>query len=181
MGDPLRTTAGLAIDRGPGAMPIPGMPRLLQPPGNRIIALMLVLWPLMIGPDPDPGPIGDDLAEVPVTSPKTAGREAKGGTKLKLFATGQGAPIDREAFILSFKRQAPLAALPCLTATKPSPASVHVTATLLKSGKLKNVRPVGVDAVFPDCLVAAVESMDFAPVAQSLTQESQQLMWRIDW
>lgn len=161
------------------AIPWTGILRL---PGNRVLAAILILWALMIAPDPDPGPeIPEIIVEKPAPPLKAVIGDAKGSSPLKRFPTGAGAPIDREAFIISFKRQAARDALPCLRGAKPSPASANVMATLLKTGQLKNLRPVGTGDGFPDCLIAAVVKMNFAPVAASLSSDSQELSWRIDW
>lgn len=150
--------------------------------GSWAIGLILLLWPLEIGPEepPAPGPKPAPAAPAP-PAPATPHPQAKERATLPAFGTQKDDPIDREAFIASFRRQARAEALPCLLQGRPSPASLHVAATLLKSGQLKNLRPIGTGTSFPDCLAPAVAKMDFAPLAAPLTADAQELQWRIDW
>ncbi len=151
-----------------------------------VLLWIAIFWALMIGPEfPEAlGPEAPSVAEVPPPPPRRVGQAPAHG-KLASFQTDAPPPIDREAFIASFRRQAQTEALRCLRDAAPGPASLHVAATLLKAGKLKNLRAVGVPGAgtepLPGCLGPAVEKMDFAPVAAALEVDSHELMWRLDW
>lgn len=151
-----------------------------------VLLWIAIFWALMIGPEfpEELGPEAPPVAEIAPPPPRRVGKAPARG-KLPAFQTDAPPPIDREAFIASFRRQAQTEALPCLRETEPGPASLHVAGTLLKAGKLKNLRVVGIAGAgtepLPGCLGPAVEKMDFAPVAAVLEVDSHELMWRLDW
>lgn len=147
-----------------------------------VIALIVLLWPLEIGPEVL-AELPPEVQSTPAPSPPPtrAAGVAKARSTLPAFDTQKDDPIDREAFIASFRRQARQGALPCLLQWRPSPASLHLAATLLKSGQLKNLHAIAADANLPDCLEPAVAKMSFAPLAAPLKADAQELQWRIDW
>ena len=81
---------------------------------RRTLLSVLILWSTMIGVDPPPGPPGEGGAPTQLLPEAVAPKPAKARFPQGPLAKAPRAAIDRSLFLAAFKRQAPLALLPCL-------------------------------------------------------------------
>lgn len=143
-------------------------------------AWVLVFWSCVIGPE-QPGQLwGDGIAvEQPVvTIPSGSG----GKLSQKNLGNKDPATIDRDAFLISYKRQARAQLDACLQSWKPSPGQATFVAVLhKKTGRLSNLEILGDNTELPGCIASITAAMDFAAVATSMTGENVVLQWTTDW
>jgi hypothetical protein len=134
----------------------------------------------MIGPEPifapavhHPGVASKD----PAPAPSSNGHSGQRPTLI----TGDAPSIDRQAFLLAFRRQSPPVLLPCLRLWQPSPGSVLLTGSLDRRGMLTNLSTVGFSGKLPTCALTAIRDMRFEAAAKTLRLDMQTLEWRVDW
>ncbi len=149
---------------------------------NYFIAIVILLWPLTIAEDP---PLGE--GEQKTTAKKTPSKKEKkptfAGKKYKQphFSSQKPDYIDKDAFLLAFKRQAALSLLPCLNKWKKSPASLILKAYLTKVGKLTQVETAYQEEGLPNCAITAISAMSFEKLAINMPEEKQALQWKVSW
>ena len=145
-----------------------------------VIIAVVVLRPDMIGPE--------ELVEIAPDGPqKTSPQESSKNPKGKpwsrdtLHLNDQTA-IDQTVFLREFRRQAERDGLfACLSAAHASPGSILVGGTLLTTGAINDVHPVGTGISPPQCMPAIISKMKFPQTAKSLTTASHTVIWRVDW
>ena len=139
--------------------------------------------------------IGDDLVQ-PVTSaaqskaaaPVIAGEESRrnldpGGVIAKKVHVPQRViPIDKRAFLASFRRQAQERLLPCLGSWREGRNSLLLVGRLYSDGQLSNLLVLDEQVELPDCVGQAIAQMNFSAVTSALGKgNSQAIQWQIDW
>jgi hypothetical protein len=119
----------------------------------------------------------------PLSAPHTEGKRPSGGViPQKAHSPKAVIPIDKAAFLASFRRQARDHLLPCLAGWRPSPNSVLLSGRLYHGGQLRQVKILDEQVDLPDCVSQSILEMDFATVAASLNKNSwQSIQWQIDW
>jgi hypothetical protein len=142
---------------------------------NTIILAVILLWPLMIGPE-EVGRLGDG-------EPVTTKPPISGGKPFPLDAFDQDKipQVDKEQFRISFKRQSDAELIPCLKEWRLGPASVLIIANLHRHGKLLQIRVVSSEEELPACARAAMEQMDFSHLTDKMRRAHVAMQWRIDW
>jgi len=148
-----------------------------------LIAFFLVFWATDIGPEEKiNGGKGKPIAKPILTKiPEFNGDSNKKFTRPRIKIK-KVFPIDKEQFLITFKRQSRLGLLHCLREWRESPASVIVSGRLYQTGHLKKVEGIDMASQLPECFHESVGSMLFQDVASILPKlEWQSIQWRIDW
>jgi hypothetical protein len=144
-----------------------------------VLGIVLALWACDIGPE-IPGIPLEPLGEVEPQKPVESGS----GSKLaqKNLGDKNAADLDRDAFLLSYKRQARANLDACLQSWMPSPGRATFIAVLSKkSGQLSNLEVFGGSKDIPGCVVTLTVAMDFSSVAETMNGETVTLQWNADW
>ena len=144
-----------------------------------LVGIILALWACDIGPD-IPGIPLEPVAEIGTPKPVLSGS----GQKLpqKNLGDKNAADIDRDAFLLSYKRQARASLDACLQSWIASPGRATFIAVLSKStGQLSNLEVLGGSKDIPGCVVTLSHAMDFASVAETMIGDNVTIQWNADW
>lgn len=144
---------------------------------DALIAVIILLWPLEIGPEIFgglPGPGGPPASGPP---PVASVRPAP----LRELPVADANPGLMAAFRASFRRQAARSLHPCLEAWRPSPASVHAQGQLHPDGSLRRVRLVGNLEQLPACARRALNTMRFEALRRGIAKPYVRVRWRLEW
>jgi hypothetical protein len=141
--------------------------------------ILLIVFSETLGPE-EFGPRG--TGDLPTPSPQPSEPKAQAPNSLKpQFPIRDGATIDEEAFIASFRRQSRTEVTPCLRSWQSTPSSMMVSAVLTRAGKIEHFRIMNSGTELPSCLSNAISRLDFAPLVAELDRPSIEIRWRIDW
>ena len=144
-----------------------------------LVGVILALWACDIGPEV-PGIPLEPLAETGSPTPTTSGN----GKKLaqKNLGDKNAADIDRDAFLVSYKRQARASLDACLQSWIPSPGRATFVAVLSRTtGRLSNLEVLGANKDIPGCVVTLSQAMDFSSVAETMNGDNVTIQWNADW
>jgi hypothetical protein len=145
-----------------------------------LIGLILALWACDIGPEVPGIPLVEPFSETGTPTPLQSGS----GKKLpqKNLGDKSAADIDRDAFLVSYKRQARASLDACLQSWIPSPGRATFVAVLSKStGRLSNLEVLGGNRDAPGCVVTLSEEMNFSSIADSMVGDNVTIQWNAVW
>lgn len=147
--------------------------------------VLILLLGIELGVEPRTTPVllhklsGQKSAEShPTPAPNPSEKRPERMMRMKLKSLS---PLDRDAFLLSFERQAARDLIPCLLAETGASGSLSLLARLHKQGSLTSIRALGAPAPLPECAVRAVEAMHFDTISARLTSDSLEIQWRFDY
>jgi hypothetical protein len=145
-----------------------------------VLALVILLYPEVIGEEEvfRVQPIAEPVIES--IQPKIPNGPSQ-RYQQRTFRDKKPDYVDKEAFLESFKRQAQLELMACLSDWQTSPSFIVLQGTIGKNGSLFNVKPIPPDLGLPPCIVESIEAMDFSTLTGSMEEKSHQIQWKIDW
>ena len=131
-------------------------------------------------------PVAEQFVDVPkvqVDPPvRPKSRDAGGLVNKNSHIPQNVVPIDKSAFLTSFKRQSHDKLLPCLANWRSAPNSVLLSGRLYYGGELRNIQILDEQTTIPDCVSEAILEMNFRTIAEILKKNSwQSIQWQIDW
>jgi hypothetical protein len=141
--------------------------------------LLLVIFSETLGPE-EFGPAQAGKSVSPPPPPPRPAAKPPGSLKPQ-FPIRDGAVIDEEAFIASFRRQSPTQVTPCLRSWRATPSSMMVSAVLTRSGRIEHFKMMDTSTEVPACLAGAIAGLNFAPLVAGFDRPSIEIRWRIEW
>ena len=139
-----------------------------------LILLLIFPWPIDTDPSFMPAPRHAAIGPKSATD-KTASKPSL------LFDPQWSQPIDREAFLISFRRQARSSLQECLDSEPLAAHSFSASATLTRKGKLLNLKLWSATGAPPVCAKAMIAAMNFASLTHGFRSPWAEIQWRIDW
>ncbi len=137
-----------------------------------ILFIWGILWACIIGDEPK----GLRNHKKPFASSQNPPMER---WKKKQMATSDLLGIDKDRFMVIFKRQSKISLEPCLRRWRASPFSVSLTATLEKNGSLSHIKAIGQE--LPVCAELSLKDMDFKAISSTMSGKSILVYWKVDW
>lgn len=135
----------------------------------------IFLYSTMIGDEQLKKAAGSQIT--PVVSVKKT--EHKGQLKRPEFMEGGQYGFDKEAFLLSFKRQAANGLSHCLRKHKKDNSSMLLVGVITSSGRLDQIKSL--DTPIPPCVSENISKMDFRQLTRSFSKPFLSVHWRVDW
>ena len=117
----------------------------------------------------------------PVISKTRVRRIAPERFARKPFRLNQVSLVQREAFLASFARQSAETLMPCLRLQMGVVGSIALMARLSQSGSLTGIRVIEPRTAPRECILPALQAMDFSSIGKHLKSETVEIAWRFDW